>query len=54
MDWTKFDVEYTAACVADYLMIVESEDDEDDGNIGDTQIGTFEKLCGHFGENHTM
>ena len=49
-----FDVEHSVGCTADYVMMVESQNDEDHGQPGDTQVGTFEKICGHFGANLTL
>lgn len=54
VDWEMFDVEHSVGCTADYVMMVESQNDEDHGQPGDTQVGTFEKICGHFGANLTL
>ena len=48
-------MEYSKECMADYVMLIEPENNVDITKDDDEpQIGKYEKLCGSFVENITM
>jgi hypothetical protein len=54
LDWNKFNLEYSEGCTADYVLVLETDEKENDrGGKNGFESSKFEKICGHFGDNIT-
>ena len=54
MEWTKFELELSEDCLADYVMIIDENPEE---NLNKTKLPEkkqIERFCGYFGENITL
>ena len=54
LEWTKFELELSEDCLADYVMIIDENPEE---NLNKTKLPEkkqIERFCGYFGENVTL
>ena len=54
MEWTKFELELSEDCLADYVMIIDENQEENLNKTNLTERKQIEKFCGYFGENITL
>ena len=54
LDWQKFDLEYSEGCTADYVLVMDFDPNQDDGEkTNGLESSKLEKICGHFETNIT-
>ena len=54
LEWKKFELEISEDCSADYVMIIEENQDENMNKTNLEDNKQTERLCGYFGENVTL
>ena len=54
LDWKKFNLEYSEGCTADYVLVMDSDANQDvNEKTNGLESKHFEKICGYFGDNIT-
>ena len=54
MEWTKFELELSEDCLADYVMIIDQNQEENSNKTDVKEKKQIERFCGYFAENITL
>ena len=54
LEWTKFELELSVDCLADYVMIIDETQKENLNKTNLQEKKQIERFCGNFGENITL
>ena len=54
LEWTKFELELSEDCLADYVMIIDENQEENLNKTNLQERKQIERFCGYFGENITL
>ena len=54
LEWTKFELELSEDCLADYVMIIDETQEENLNKTNLQERKQIERFCGYFGENITL
>ena len=54
LEWTKFELELSEDCLADYVMVIDETQKENLNKTNFEEKKQIERFCGNFGENITL
>ena len=54
LEWTKFELELSEDCLADYVMVIDENQEENLNKTNLQEKKQIERFCGYFAENITL